>query len=73
MQLHIFQFDDEFKSLQEFGPPIDLLPFYGVGVSITHACFVHGEEEILFVDSRAQARIFSLIMRQPKYTRSVLS
>ena len=66
MQLHMFQFDEGLKSLRGFGAPIDLLPFYNPGVSITHACFVHGREEILFIDSAAQARIFSLITLQPK-------
>jgi len=67
MQLHIFVFDEELKSLRGQGTPIDLLQFYNSGVSIVHACFVHGTEEILFVDSEAQARIFSLITLQPKY------
>ena len=67
MQLHIFVFDEELKSLRGLGTAIDLLPFYNTGVSIVHACFVHGSEEILFVDSSAQARIFSLITLQPKY------
>lgn len=67
MQLHIFVFDEELKSLRGLGTAIDLLPFYNIGVSIVHACFVHGSEEILFVDSSAQARIFSLITLQPKY------
>ena len=49
------------------GSAIDLLPFYNNGESIVLACFVHGREEILFVDSSAQARIFSLTMQQPKY------
>ena len=63
----MFQFDEKLKSLRGYGTPIDLLPFYTPGVSITNACFVHGSEEILFVDSSAQARIFSLITLQPKY------
>ena len=67
MRLHIFVFDEELKSLRAQGTPIDLLPFYNSGVSIVYACFVHGTEEILFVDSDAQARIFSLITLQPKY------
>ncbi|KAF8270147.1 hypothetical protein EI94DRAFT_1723596, partial [Lactarius quietus] len=66
MQLHIFVFDPERGSLRGMGSTIDLLPFYNYGESIVHACFVHGREEILFVDSTAQARIFSLIMLQPK-------
>ena len=73
MQLHMFRFDEELKSLRGVGDPIDLLPFYNPGVSITNACFVHGSEEILFVDSSAQARIFSLITLKPRYTRSFLS
>ncbi|KAI9437934.1 hypothetical protein BJY52DRAFT_1381767 [Lactarius psammicola] len=66
MQLHIFVFDEQFKCLQAYGSSIDLFSFYNPGVSITHACFVHGSEEILFIDSSAQARIFSLITLQPK-------
>ena len=72
MQLHIFVFDEELKSLRGLGAPIDLVPFYNPGVSITHACFVHGSEEILLIDDSAQARIFSLITLQPKYMRSFL-
>ena len=67
MQFHIFVFDEELKSLREQGTPIDLRPFYNLGVSMVHACFVHGTEEILFVDSDAQARVFSLVTLQPKY------
>ena len=67
MQLHMFQFDEELKVLRGYGTQIDLLPFYNPGVSITHACFIHGSEEILFIDDSAQARIFSLITLQPKY------
>ncbi|KAI9455069.1 hypothetical protein BJY52DRAFT_1122205 [Lactarius psammicola] len=66
MQLHIFSFEDEPGSLRGMGPAIDLLPFYNNRESIVHACFVHCREEILFVDSSAQARIFSLTMLQPK-------
>jgi hypothetical protein len=69
MQLHMFVFDEEFKSLRGLGTPFDLLPFYIPEVSITHACFVHGSEEILLIDSSAQARAFSLITLQPKYSR----
>ena len=70
MQLHIFAFE-ELGSLRGMGPAIDLLQFYNNGESIVHACFVHGREELLFVDSSAQARIFSLTMLQPKYIRLV--
>ena len=75
MQLHLFVFDEELKSLQPEGldTTIDLHLFYNTGVSILHVCFVHGSEEILFVDSSAQAKIFSLITLQPKYLRLFLS
>ena len=73
MQLHIFVFDEELKSLRGLGTAIDLSPFYNAGVSIVHACFVHGNEEILFVDSSAQARIFSVTSMQPKYFQPFLS
>jgi hypothetical protein len=71
MQLHIFVFDEELKSLRGLGTPIGLLPFYNPGVSITHLCFVHGREEILFVDSSSQARIFSVMTQQIKYSLSL--
>ncbi|KAH9017733.1 hypothetical protein EDB84DRAFT_1422808 [Lactarius hengduanensis] len=66
VQLHIFTFDAERGTLRGMGSAIDLRPFYNNGESILHACFVHGREEILFLDSSAQARIFSLTMLQPK-------
>ncbi|KAH9005511.1 hypothetical protein EDB86DRAFT_2795794, partial [Lactarius hatsudake] len=66
MQLHVFALGDEHRSLQGMGSAIDLLPFYSNGESIVHACFVHGRDEILLVDSSAQARILSLTMLQPK-------
>ncbi|KAH9171607.1 hypothetical protein EDB89DRAFT_1906886 [Lactarius sanguifluus] len=66
MQLHIFVFDEELKSLRGLGTPIDLSPFYNPGASIVHACFVHKSEEILFVDSNTQATIFSLVTLRPK-------
>ncbi|KAH9039441.1 hypothetical protein EDB83DRAFT_1717346 [Lactarius deliciosus] len=66
VQLHIFTFDAERGTLRGMGSAIDLRPFYNNGETILHACFVHGHEEILFLDSSAQARIFSLTMLQPK-------
>lgn len=66
-QLYVFVFDDDLKILRGLGTPIDLRPYYDNEVSIVHLCFVHGREEILFVDSRAQAKIFSLVSLQPKY------
>ena len=72
MQLHTLSLEDEGGSLCGMGPAINLLPFYNNGESIVHACFVHGREEILFVDSSAQARIFSLRLLQPMYIRLLI-
>jgi hypothetical protein len=65
----MFVFDKEFKSSRGLGTQLELLPLYAAGVSITHLCFVHGSEEILFIDSSAQARLFSLTTLMPKYLR----
>ena len=73
MQFYVFAFDKELKSLRGIGTPIDLRPFYNTGVSIVHACFVHGSEEILFVDSSTHARIFSLITLRPMYFQTFWS
>ncbi|KIJ64834.1 hypothetical protein HYDPIDRAFT_111462 [Hydnomerulius pinastri MD-312] len=61
--LHIFVFDDS-RGFQALGSSINLVAWYGEGFSIRHACFVSGSEELLLVDSQAQARIFSLVTLQ---------
>jgi hypothetical protein len=71
--MQLFVFDEELKFLRGLGTPINLMTFYNPGVSITQAYFVHGSEEILFIDSNAQAWIFSMITLQPKYLLSILS
>ncbi|KAI0253465.1 hypothetical protein BJV78DRAFT_1153081 [Lactifluus subvellereus] len=65
LQLHMFVFDETFKTLQAHGSPINLTPWYNrTGVSILHTAFVGGDEEVVLVDSRAQARIFSFVTLQ---------
>ncbi|KAL4072300.1 hypothetical protein J3A83DRAFT_4093511 [Scleroderma citrinum] len=59
--LHIFVYDDT-RGFQAQGSSINLNTWYGEGVSIRHACFVSGSEELLLVDSQSQARIFSLLI-----------
>lgn len=61
--LHIFKFDDTLH-FRAVGSPIPLSQWYPEGTSICHACSVTGTEEILFVDSQAIARIFSLVTLQ---------
>ncbi|KAI6035781.1 hypothetical protein EDC04DRAFT_2571420 [Pisolithus marmoratus] len=61
--LHIFVHDDS-RGFQALGSSINLNTWYNEGTSIRHACFVSGSEELLLVDSLAQARIYSLITMQ---------
>ncbi|KAF7370363.1 VWFA domain-containing protein [Mycena sanguinolenta] len=64
LQLYIFVFDETFSSLQAWGSILDLRPWYTEGTFVTQSCFVCGTEEILFIDTSGQARIFSLITQQ---------
>ncbi|KAL4067444.1 hypothetical protein V8B97DRAFT_1873723 [Scleroderma yunnanense] len=61
--LHIFVYVDH-RGFQAQGSSISLNGWYSKGISIRHACFVSGSEEILLVDSQSQARIFSLVTMQ---------
>ncbi|KAI6143616.1 hypothetical protein BKA82DRAFT_3983845 [Pisolithus tinctorius] len=61
--LHIFVYDDT-RGFQAVGSSIDLNSWYNKGTSIRHSCFVSGSEELLLVDSLAQARIYSLVTMQ---------
>ncbi|KAG2040447.1 hypothetical protein BDR03DRAFT_892378 [Suillus americanus] len=61
--LHIFVHDNT-CGFQASGSAINLIQWYGEGVSIIHACFICGSEELLLVDSLAQARIYSLTTMQ---------
>ncbi|KAJ6534677.1 hypothetical protein DFH09DRAFT_932195, partial [Mycena vulgaris] len=62
--LHIYVFDENFSSLQAWGSSLDLKPWYTAGTFVSQSCFVCGFEEILFIDTSGQARIFSLITQQ---------
>ncbi|KAI5998937.1 hypothetical protein F5J12DRAFT_724706, partial [Pisolithus orientalis] len=61
--LHIFVYDDT-RGFQALGSSINLNAWYNEGISIRHACFVSGSEELLLVDSQAQARVYSLVTMQ---------
>ncbi|KIM57715.1 hypothetical protein SCLCIDRAFT_1219233 [Scleroderma citrinum Foug A] len=61
--LYIFKFDD-ILHFRAVGSPIPLSQWYPEGTSICRACSVTGTEDILFVDSQAVARIFSLVTLQ---------
>ncbi|KAG1840861.1 hypothetical protein C8R48DRAFT_739797 [Suillus tomentosus] len=61
--LHIFVHDNT-RGFQASGSAINLTQWYGEGVSIIHACFICGSEELMLVDSLAQARIYSLTTMQ---------
>ncbi|KAK0446846.1 hypothetical protein EV421DRAFT_1707226 [Armillaria borealis] len=65
LQLHVFAFDETHSTLQGWGSAVNLAPWYASqSVSICHACFVCGSEEILLIDHGHQARVFSLITQQ---------
>lgn len=65
LQLHLFVFDETFKTLQGQGSAINLDPWYSqAGVSILHMAFVSGKEEVVLVDSSSRARIFNFITLQ---------
>ncbi|KAJ7509859.1 hypothetical protein B0H11DRAFT_2270198 [Mycena galericulata] len=62
--LHIYVFDETWSSLQAWGSSFDLRPWYAAGTFVSQSCFVAGSEEILFIDTSGQARVFSLITQQ---------
>ncbi|KAG1723067.1 hypothetical protein EDD22DRAFT_790202, partial [Suillus occidentalis] len=62
--LHIFVHDDSRVGFQAISSAINLTKWYPEGTSINHACFICGGEELLLVDTSAQARIYSLTTMQ---------
>ncbi|KAK0489058.1 hypothetical protein IW261DRAFT_1602879 [Armillaria novae-zelandiae] len=64
-KLYLFAVDETHCTIQGWGSPISLAPWYASqSVTISHACFVCGSEEILLIDNGCQARVFSLITQQ---------
>ncbi|KAF9233644.1 hypothetical protein BU15DRAFT_90252 [Melanogaster broomeanus] len=63
LQLHVF-IHDATRGFQASGSAINMSPWYPEGVTIVHTCFICGSEELLFVDSQALGRIFSLTTMQ---------
>ena len=68
MQLHVYVFDETFKTLQGHGGAIGLAPWYNQPeISIRQLSSVCGsDEEVALVDSNAQVRIFSFVTQQIK-------
>ncbi|KAI9437151.1 hypothetical protein H4582DRAFT_2058133 [Lactarius indigo] len=65
LQLHVFVFDEAFRTLQGQGSAIDLVPWYRQAeISILNMTSVCGSEEVALVDSSACVRIFSFITLQ---------
>ncbi|KAH8993666.1 hypothetical protein EDB83DRAFT_2325213 [Lactarius deliciosus] len=65
LQLHMFVFDETYKTLQSQGSVIDLVPWYSRAEnSILHLAFICGREEVALVDSSARVRIFSFVTLQ---------
>lgn len=65
LQLHLFVFDESYRTLQAQGTAINFAPWYSqTEISILHTAFVCGNEEVVLVDSSSQARIFSFVTLQ---------
>ncbi|KAI0751603.1 hypothetical protein C8Q80DRAFT_1158351 [Daedaleopsis nitida] len=66
MQLHVFEFDETFTSLQGTGMAVNLSTWYDSAVTIKHLEFVNGtgSEELIFVDDSSRVRKFSLLTQQ---------
>ncbi|KAJ7583113.1 hypothetical protein C8J56DRAFT_202132 [Mycena floridula] len=67
LQLHVFQFDERFATLQGWGATIELSQWYSgyeTTATICHACLICGGDEVLLIDNMAHARIFSFITQQ---------
>ncbi|KAG2076123.1 hypothetical protein BDR04DRAFT_1003889 [Suillus decipiens] len=62
--LHIFVYDDNRIGFQASGSATNLTQWYSEGTYINHACFLCGGEELLLVDTLAQARVYSLTTMQ---------
>jgi hypothetical protein len=65
LHLHLFIFDETFKTLQGQGSAVNLAPWYSqAGITILHMAFVSGKEEVVLADSSPRARVFSFITLQ---------
>ena len=74
LQLYFFIFDESYKMLQAQGTAINLATWYDLTeTSILHVAFVCGSEEVVLVDSSAQARVFSFVTLQFRYFFPFLS
>jgi hypothetical protein len=72
LQLHVFVFDENFKTLQGRGGVINLANWYSQpGISIIQMTSVCGSEEVALVDSSAQVRVFSFVTLQFRSVSSV--
>ena len=71
LQLHMFVFDETFRTLHGQGGGVDLAPWYNQGeISILQMIFVCGSEEVALVDSSARIRIFSFVSLQFRFVSS---
>ena len=67
-QLHIFIFDESFRTLQGQGSTVDLAPWYSQGEQlIMKMALVCGSEEVVLVDSSARVRIYSFVTMQFRF------
>lgn len=68
LQLYFYNFDESYKTLQAQGAAVNLAAWYSsTETTILHVAFVCGNEEVVLVDSSAQARVFSFVTLQFRY------
>ena len=73
LQLHVFMFGENFKTLQGQGGAINLADWYRQpGISILQMASVCGSEEVALVDSSAKVRVFSFVTGQFRFVASLL-
>ena len=73
LQLHVFVFDETFKTLHGQGIAINLAPWYSqADISILQMTCICGSEEVALVDSSAQIRIFSFVTLQFRFVFPLL-
>ena len=74
LQLHVFVFSENFKTLQGQGSAINLADWYRQpGITILQMTSVCGSEEVALVDSSARVRVLSFVTRQFRFVSRYLN
>ena len=74
LQLHVFMFGENFKTLQGQGGAINLADWYRQpGISIIQMTSVCGRKEVALVDSTARVRVLSFVTGQFRFVSYYLN